>query len=51
MEPIHASVKTIIGEDSEDEAYIEVKTAGGLIGELNASWCKRDTVCLICVFR
>lgn len=40
MEPIHASVKTIIGEDSEDEAYIEVKTAGGLIGELNASWCK-----------
>jgi len=40
METIGADVESLIGKGSEDQAFIEVKTLGGIKGELNVSWCK-----------
>lgn len=40
METVGAHVDSLIGKGSEDQALIEVKTMGGIKGELNASWCK-----------
>jgi predicted dehydrogenase len=40
MEVTKASVKAIIGEGSQDEAYLEVKTPGNLKGEFEFSWCR-----------
>ncbi|MGD0780766.1 MAG: Gfo/Idh/MocA family oxidoreductase [Dehalococcoidales bacterium] len=40
MKPIKASVKSLLGSGSEDEASILVITNKGIKGELNSSWCK-----------
>ena len=40
MKVTGAEVKSLIGEGSIDEAFLKVLTDAGMIGELNASWCK-----------
>jgi predicted dehydrogenase len=40
IEVIDARFVSLLGGESEDEAFISVKTKNGLQGELCASWCK-----------
>jgi predicted dehydrogenase len=40
MKVLNAEVKSLIGDGSEDEAFIEVGAPDGLKGEFRASWCK-----------
>ena len=40
MKVIKSVLKSVISEDSEDEAYFEVSTKKGLEGKFKASWCK-----------
>jgi len=37
-----AEIKSMTGGSSEDFAYIKVRRADGLVGELHASWCMKN---------